>query len=52
MQVHWIISIMEILPRSLRTALIKENYIYVQAGAGIVADSIAKNEFKETENKV
>ncbi len=36
---------------ALRTALIKENYIYVQAGAGIVADSIAKNEFKETENK-
>ncbi|MBS91653.1 MAG: anthranilate synthase component I [Rickettsiales bacterium] len=36
---------------ALRTALIKENYIYVQAGAGIVADSISKNEFKETENK-
>ncbi len=36
---------------ALRTALIKENYIYVQAGAGIVADSIAKNEYKETENK-
>ena len=36
---------------ALRTALIKENYIYVQAGAGIVADSIAKNEFKETKNK-
>jgi anthranilate synthase component 1 len=36
---------------ALRTALIKDNYIYIQAGAGIVADSIALNEFKETENK-
>ena len=36
---------------ALRTALIKNNYIYVQAGAGIVADSKPKNEFKETENK-
>ena len=36
---------------ALRTALIKEKNIYVQAGAGIVADSNAKNEYKETENK-
>ena len=36
---------------ALRTALIKNNYIYVQAGAGIVADSKPKNEYKETENK-
>ena len=36
---------------ALRTALIKNNYIYVQAGAGIVADSKPNNEFKETENK-
>ena len=36
---------------TLRTALIKENTIYVQAGAGIVADSNVKNEYKETENK-
>ena len=36
---------------ALRTAFIKNNYMYVQAGAGIVADSIPKNEFKETENK-
>ena len=35
----------------LRTALIKNSNIYVQSGAGIVADSNAKNEFKETENK-
>ena len=36
---------------ALRTALIKDNYIYIQAGAGIVADSKPLNEFKETENK-
>ena len=36
---------------ALRTALIKEKQIYVQAGAGIVADSKPLNEFKETENK-
>ena len=36
---------------ALRTALIKNNNIYVQSGAGIVADSNAKNEFRETENK-
>jgi anthranilate synthase component 1 len=36
---------------ALRTALIKDKQIYVQAGAGIVADSKPLNEFKETENK-
>ena len=36
---------------ALRTAIIKDDYIYVQAGAGIVADSNPENEFKETENK-
>tara|TARA_B100000287_G_scaffold435616_1_gene504956 strand:+ start:2574 stop:4070 length:1497 start_codon:yes stop_codon:yes gene_type:complete len=36
---------------ALRTALIKNNHIYVQAGAGIVADSKPINEYKETENK-
>ncbi len=36
---------------ALRTALIKDNYIYIQSGAGIVADSKPANEFKETENK-
>ena len=36
---------------ALRTAFIKEKQIYVQAGAGIVADSKPLNEFKETENK-
>ena len=36
---------------ALRTALVKNNKIYVQAGAGIVADSIPKNEYDETVNK-
>ena len=36
---------------ALRTALIKNKKIYVQAGAGIVADSNPKNEYNETLNK-
>ena len=36
---------------ALRTALIIDNKIYVQSGAGIVADSIPLNEYKETVNK-
>ncbi len=36
---------------ALRTALIKNKTIYVQAGAGIVADSKPENEYKETINK-
>ncbi len=36
---------------ALRTAVIKDQYIYIQSGAGIVADSIPLNEYKETENK-
>ena len=36
---------------ALRTALIKDNKFYVQAGAGIVADSIPEKEFAETINK-
>ena len=35
----------------IRTAIIKDNTIYVQSGAGIVADSIPENEFLETINK-
>jgi len=31
--------------------LIKNNKIYVQAGAGIVADSKPQNEYNETLNK-
>ena len=36
---------------ALRTAVIKDKIIYVQSGAGIVADSNPKSEFLETENK-
>ena len=36
---------------ALRTALIKDNKFYVQAGAGIVADSKPEKEFAETINK-
>ena len=36
---------------ALRTALIKNNKIYVQAGAGIVADSKPDKEYTETVNK-
>ena len=36
---------------ALRTAVSKNNKFYVQAGAGIVADSKAMNEYKETINK-
>ena len=36
---------------ALRTALIKNKKIYVQSGAGIVADSNPGNEYNETVNK-
>ena len=36
---------------ALRTAVAKKNKFYVQAGAGIVADSKPINEYKETVNK-
>jgi len=36
---------------ALRTALIKNKKIYVQAGAGVVADSKPENEYMETVNK-
>ena len=36
---------------ALRTAVSKNNKFYVQAGAGIVADSKPINEYKETVNK-
>ena len=35
----------------IRTAVIKDRKIYIQSGAGIVADSIPENEFMETVNK-
>lgn len=36
---------------ALRTALIKDNKLYLQAGGGIVYDSLPEGEFQETENK-
>jgi anthranilate synthase component 1 len=36
---------------AIRTAVIKNKTLHIQAGAGIVADSIPKNEWDETMNK-
>jgi len=36
---------------TIRTLLIKNNKVYVQAGAGIVADSVPEKEYMETVNK-
>ena len=36
---------------AIRTALIKDGRLYVQAGAGIVADSDPATEWRETCNK-
>jgi len=35
----------------LRTAIVKDGKMYVQAGAGVVADSVPRNEWDETMNK-
>jgi anthranilate synthase component 1 len=35
----------------IRTALLKDGQIYIQSGAGIVADSVPENEYMETINK-
>ena len=35
----------------LRTALVKDGTMYVQAGGGVVADSVAEAEYQETVNK-
>ena len=36
---------------AIRTMVVRENRVYIQAGAGIVADSSPPLEFEETENK-
>ena len=36
---------------AIRTAVIKDQKLYVQAGAGIVADSVPQSEWDETQNK-
>jgi anthranilate synthase component 1 len=36
---------------TIRTIILKGNFAYIQAGAGIVADSIPKKEYRESVNK-
>ncbi len=36
---------------TIRTVLVKDKAIYVQAGAGVVADSVPEKEYEETVNK-
>jgi len=36
---------------AIRTILLKDGFAYVQAGAGIVADSVAQKEYQESVNK-
>jgi anthranilate synthase component 1 len=36
---------------TIRTVLVKGNKAYIQAGGGIVADSVPDREYKETQNK-
>jgi len=36
---------------TIRTVIIKDGYAYIQAGAGIVADSVPEKEYVETKNK-
>ena len=37
---------------AIRTAVVKDGVIHVQAGAGVVADSVAESEWQETLNKM
>ena len=36
---------------AIRTAVIRDGQLYIQAGAGIVYDSVPENEWAETMNK-
>jgi anthranilate synthase component 1 len=36
---------------TLRTALVKDGVVHIQAGAGVVADSVPSAEYQETINK-
>jgi anthranilate synthase component 1 len=36
---------------AIRTAVIKDGHLHIQAGAGVVADSVPRLEWKETQNK-
>ena len=44
------VSFLQLLD-AIRTVLFKNKKAYVQAGAGIVADSIPKKEYEETQKK-
>lgn len=37
---------------AIRTMVIHDKHVYLQAGAGIVADSIPENEYEETKSKI
>ena len=37
---------------TIRSILVKDNMAYTQAAAGVVADSVPEDEFKETNNKM
>ena len=39
------------ISHAIRTGVIKDGMLYVQAAAGIVADSVPEMEWEETENK-
>jgi anthranilate synthase component 1 len=36
---------------AIRTGIVRDGQLYVQAAAGIVADSVPESEWQETENK-
>ena len=36
---------------AIRTAVVKDNTLYIQAGGGVVADSVPALEYEETMNK-
>ena len=36
---------------AIRTGIVKDNTLYVQAAAGVVADSVPEMEWRETEHK-
>ena len=36
---------------AIRTGIVKDNTLYVQAAAGVVVDSIPEMEWRETEHK-
>jgi len=36
---------------AIRTVLVRNGRAYIQVGAGVVADSVPENEWKETESK-